>query len=253
MVTRRDIEATCADIVREFSPLQIILFGSYAYGVPTEYSDVDLLVVMPIPKSENRRQALAIRQRIPSRFSMDIIVRSPEEIAYRISHNDWFLKEVTERGEVLYESENNYIKPFKKENSEMNPLTIEWVEKAEGDYSAARQLHLGTDPIYHVICFLAQQCAEKYLKACLQEMNIPIIRTHNLSQLLDLILPTIPDWKVWKADLSKLSDFAVDTRYPAQTPSESDVVHAMQTCEMVRLAVREHLKLPDENDENEIK
>ncbi|MCY4402722.1 MAG: HEPN domain-containing protein [Candidatus Poribacteria bacterium] len=253
MVTRRDIEATCADIVREFSPLQIILFGSYAYGVPTEHSDVDLLVVMPIPKSENRRQALAIREQIPSRFSMDIIVRSPEEIAYRISHNDWFLKEVTERGEVLYESENNYIKPFKKENMEMNPLTIEWVEKAEGDYSVAKENQQGPNPVHHVICFLAQQCAEKYLKACLQEMNIPIIRTHNLSQLLDLILPAIPDWKVWQADLSKLSDFAVDTRYPAQTPSESDVVHAMQTCEMVRLAVREHLKLPDENDENEIK
>ena len=75
-------------------------------------------------------------------------------------------------------------------------------------------------------------------------MNIPIVRTHNLSQLLDLISPTILDWKVWKTDLSKLSDFAVDIRYPAQTPSESDVVHAMQTCEMVRLAVREHLKLP---------
>ena len=106
MITRKDIEAICDDIVREFSPLQIILFGSYAYGVPTEYSDVDLLVVMPIPKSENRRQALAIRDRIPDCFSMDILVRSPEEIAYRLSHNDWFLKEVTERGEVLYEPFN---------------------------------------------------------------------------------------------------------------------------------------------------
>ena len=44
MVTRRDIQATCDDIVREFAPLQVVLFGSYAYGTPTEYSDVDLLV-----------------------------------------------------------------------------------------------------------------------------------------------------------------------------------------------------------------
>ena len=45
MVTQEDIQATCDDIVREFAPLQVILFGSYAYGTPTENSDVDLLVV----------------------------------------------------------------------------------------------------------------------------------------------------------------------------------------------------------------
>ena len=52
MVTREEIQAACDDIVREFAPLQVILFGSYAYGTPTEDSDVDLLVVMDIPKEE---------------------------------------------------------------------------------------------------------------------------------------------------------------------------------------------------------
>ena len=122
MVSRKDIQATCDDIVREFAPLQVILFGSYAYGTPSEYSDVDLLVVMPVEKSETRQQASEIRKRIPRRFSMDLIVRSPEEIAYRITHNDWFLLEVTEKGEVLYESDNFYIKPYKRKNTEMNPL-----------------------------------------------------------------------------------------------------------------------------------
>ena len=56
MVTRQDIQATCDDIVREFAPLQIVLFGSYAYGTPREYSDVDLLVVMPGSKSETRKR-----------------------------------------------------------------------------------------------------------------------------------------------------------------------------------------------------
>ena len=56
MVTREEIQATCDDIVQEFTPLQVILFGSYAYGTPTEDSDVDLLVVMDIPKSEFRNK-----------------------------------------------------------------------------------------------------------------------------------------------------------------------------------------------------
>ncbi len=64
MVTREEIQATCDDIVREFAPLQVILFGSYAYGTPTEDSDVDLLVVMDVPKSEFSRKATEIRQRI---------------------------------------------------------------------------------------------------------------------------------------------------------------------------------------------
>lgn len=104
MVNRRDIEATCQDIVREFHPLKIILFGSYANGTPTEDSDIDLLVVMDIPASKTRREAIEIRQRIPRRFRMDLLVRCPEEIAFRVAHNDWFLREVLEEGQVLYES-----------------------------------------------------------------------------------------------------------------------------------------------------
>ena len=73
MITREDIQATCDDIVREFSPVQVILFGSYTYGTPTEDSDVDLLVIMDIPESDTRRQAVEILQRIPHRFSMDLV------------------------------------------------------------------------------------------------------------------------------------------------------------------------------------
>ncbi len=88
MVTRQDIQATCDDIVHEFAPLQIILFGFHAYGTPSEYSDVDLLVVMAVPKLETRRQEIETQERNPRRFRMDLLVRSPEDIAYRLSYND---------------------------------------------------------------------------------------------------------------------------------------------------------------------
>ena len=200
MVTRQDIQATCDDIVREFAPLQVILFGSYAYGTPREYSDVDLLVVMAIPKSETRRQEREIRERIPRHFRMDLLVHSPEEIVYRLSHNDWFLREITEKGEVLYESANFSLKPIKKEPCAVNPLTLEWVQKAEGDYTVAQQVRQGQHPVHDAICFHAQQCIEKYLKARLQEANIPFPRTHDLKELLEPIVPTIPIWRTWKAE-----------------------------------------------------
>lgn len=245
MVSRKDIQATCDDIVREFAPLQVILFGSYAYGTPSEYSDVDLLVVMPISNSETRDQAVEIRQRIPRRFSMDILVRSPEEIAYRISHNDWFLREVTEKGQVLYESNDFYFKPHKKENTDMNPLTTEWIELAEEDHAIAILIQREQLAMRNGMRFHAQQCAEKYLTAWLQENNIPVPRTHNLEELLDLILPTIPSWHSWKSDLAVLSKHAVDTRYVGQSPTAADAEYAMQICEMVRQGVRTELNLPN--------
>ena len=243
MVTRQDIQATCDDIVREFAPLQVILFGSYAYGIPSEYSDVDLLIVMPGPKSETRRQEIEIQERIPRRFRMDLLVRSSEEIAYRLSYNDWFLREVTEKGEVLYESANFLLKPPKKEQCAMNPLALEWVENAEEDYLGMRQLQQGQHPLYNIVCFHAQQCVEKYLKAWLQERNIPFPRTHDLKELLELVLPAMPIWRVWQPDFTLLSKYAVATRYPGASATADDAEHTARICTEVRQAVREHLKL----------
>ena len=244
MVTREDIQATCDDIVREFAPLQIILFGSYAYGTPKEYSDVDLLVVMPVSKSEARKRELEICERIPHRFRMDVLVRSPEEIAYRLSYNDWFLREITEKGEVLYESPNFLLKPPKKERCAVNPLTLEWVENAEEDYVGMQLLQRGQHPLYNIVCFHAQQCVEKSLKAWLQEANIPFPRTHDLKELLALIVPSLPVWQVWEPDFSLLSSHAVMTRYPGAAATADNAAHAVHICDTVRRAVREHLRLP---------
>ena len=255
MVSRQEIQATCDDIVREFAPLQVILFGSYGYGTPTEDSDVDLLVVMAIPESETRRQAAEIRRRIPDRFPMDLLVRSPEEIAYRLSYNDWFLREITEKGEVLYGTADPLQRAFvrysatcpdalEKEKGVMNPLTVEWIRKAEGDHTIMHQNYHSSNPIPDAICFHAQQCIEKYLKAWLQEANIPFARTHDLERLLNLILPTLPDWGDWHADFSTISEHAVDFRYPGKAATATDAQHAIETCIRVRQAVREQLELP---------
>ncbi len=255
MVTREDIQATCDDIVRGFAPLQVILFGSYAYGTPTEDSDVDLLVVMDIPESETTRQASQIWQRIPYRFSMDLLVRSPKEIAYRVSHNDWFLREILEKGDVLYESSGfsyNIEKPeetLHQEMGAMNPLTLEWARKAERDY-AAIALHQQTeDPDFDIIRFHAQQCIEKYLKAWLQEANIPYPRSHDLLALLGLIVSTVPSWQTWQSDFSVIAPYAVEFRYPGKSATAENAEHATQICTDVRQAVRAELKLPRNESE----
>ncbi|MBM3474693.1 MAG: nucleotidyltransferase domain-containing protein [Armatimonadetes bacterium] len=100
--SREDIERVAREIAEKFGPERIILFGSYAYGNPTDDSDVDMLVVM---ETQERpiEAAVRIRLGIEAHFPMDLLVRTPQELAYRIPLNDWFLKEITEKGEVLYE------------------------------------------------------------------------------------------------------------------------------------------------------
>src|SRR5712691_4743675 len=97
----------------------------------------------------------------------------------------------------------------------MKPLTREWVEKTEGDFATARREgRVRKAPNYDAVCYHAQQCAEKYLKACLQEADMPFGRTHNLPALLDLLLVLDPDLDTLRAHSRALTVFAVDVRYP---------------------------------------
>src|SRR5437870_5029122 len=103
MIRRAQIRKFSDAVAREFRPEKIILFGSYAYGRPSENSDVDLLVIMRFDRKQGRK-SLEIRRRIPASFPMDLIVRTPEFIAQRLAWGDCFTQEILAKGKVLYDS-----------------------------------------------------------------------------------------------------------------------------------------------------
>src|SRR5712692_8297046 len=88
-------------VAERFQPEKIILFGSYAYGRPHADSDVDLLVVMPARNQLD--QAFKIHSTLLPPFPLDIIVRTPKNLEWRLEEGDWFLREVVSKGKVLYE------------------------------------------------------------------------------------------------------------------------------------------------------
>src|SRR5579859_7827 len=88
-------------IAEHFHPDKIILFGSFAYGEPDEGSDVDLLVVMPARNQID--QAVKIRWKLPAPFAMDLLVRTPYTMKWRLYEGDSFLMEIVSKGKVLYE------------------------------------------------------------------------------------------------------------------------------------------------------
>ena len=83
-------------VAERFQPEKIILFGSYAYGTPNEYSDVDMLVIMPCRNAIN--QSIRIGTAFERPFSLDLIVRTPYQIRTRLKPDDcdWFLGEIIE-------------------------------------------------------------------------------------------------------------------------------------------------------------
>lgn len=95
----------------------------------------------------------------------------------------------------------------------MNPLTLEWIDKAEGDFAtASREMRVRKLPNYDAVCFHAQQTAEKYLKAILQENRRPIPKTHSLVELLALIIEFEPVYLMLQPDLNVLEGYAVQYR-----------------------------------------
>jgi len=126
----------------------------------------------------------------------------------------------------------------------MKPITSEWVAKAEGDFAMMeRECQAPDNPNYDGICFHAQQCAEKYLKARLCEAEVTFSKIHDLVALLEQVLDAEPEWETFREDLAYLSDFAVTFRYPGESADAESALDARTRCELFRKAVRKSLEL----------
>jgi HEPN domain-containing protein len=124
----------------------------------------------------------------------------------------------------------------------MNPAVAEWVSKAEGDYlTAGRELRARNSPNYDAVCFHAQQCAEKYLKAVLQANGKRVPKVHNLLELLALILKFDGSYEFLKADLEVLEDYSVRFRYPGDFAEKDQAQVAYAAAGTVRKFGRQKL------------
>ena len=96
------IDDIARQIAENFALEKIILFGSYARRQPRPESDVDLLVIMDTALTETE-QAVQILQNIEYHFGLDLLVRTPENLARRLELGDPFLQEIIAEGRVIYE------------------------------------------------------------------------------------------------------------------------------------------------------
>ena len=119
------------------------------------------------------------------------------------------------------------------------PLTSQawaaaWLQKADHDLETAeRALHAGS-PITDTAAYHCHQAAEKALKAFLASRLKPLVKTHDLMDLLTRCADADVRFADWADRISELSAFGTVLRYPSvdADPTVSDVTHALQTARL---------------------
>lgn len=259
--SRDEIAAVVAAIVRRFRPEQVVLYGSRAYGVPTAESDVDLMVVMDV-QDRLRDHVQAVRAAVreaasppPPWISWDVKVGTPERIRLGLEEGDFFIEEVMLQGITLFgeggvvRSDGGTGERADREGvSHPKQAVLDWVRLAEADHRSAVSLRALPDAPVGVVCFHAQQCAEKYLRALLQDRSVECRRTHDLNELATSAAGAIPALGLLGEDLEPLNAYAVGIRYPDALETDltvSDADDALRVAGKVRAVVRTAIGLDD--------
>ena len=110
-----------------------------------------------MPTRDELDQSVKISLDINYNFPLDLLVRTPENFAWRLAEGDSFLQEIISRGKAC-----------------MKKLTAQWLRKVEGDLRIARKLARSQPPANDFVCFCCQQAAEKFLKSMLVELGLGV-------------------------------------------------------------------------------
>lgn len=126
----------------------------------------------------------------------------------------------------------------------MHELTEAWIRKAERDLgTAVREMAIQEDPNHEAVCLHAHLCVECYLKARLQEMDVPFPETRHLVVLLHLCLDVEPEWEDLKEPLRTLTHYGFRLGDPEAGLGEEEAQASLATAREFRSRARSTLGL----------
>ena len=238
-------------IVREFDPLQIILFGSQARGDADRDSDIDLLVVFA-ELTDKRKTAIDLDRALSDvPVAKDIIVSTPEELERSRTRIGSVLRYAQQEGKTLWKHRNaaahcgmsNKEVTSAMQTTDRLADTARWLRYAEEDLTTAETLLRQPHVPPRQSCWHAHQAAEKALKAALIFGQIDFQRTHDLNLLRDMLPEHWKPLKTALPNLDNLNRWAVQARYPetAQESTETDASTAVKHARAVWTSVSTEL------------
>lgn len=208
LVTRDALEAFSKRVVAQFSPRQVVLFGSMARGEARWDSDADLLVVMPF-EGKPRDTVEALLAAGAADFPLDLHLRRPEEIGPRYRWGDPYIREALDHGELLHgEFDRSTLERPGACTPVRNPVVQEWIERADRHWRMAELLP-DLPPGYLSGLFQVQRCLETYLRAALIAQDIPSRKCRDLLILSNRLAGTIPGWNPDPATMNTLTRAAL--------------------------------------------
>lgn len=122
-------------------------------------------------------------------------------------------------------------------------VVSEWLRKAEADFELADHLLTERATFRNAVVFNSQQAAETYLKALLVSHQVAFPKTHDLEQLLDLVMTVDADLSESLREVIVLTPYGVELRDPGNRPdaTSDEAREAVQLASKVRNAVLKHL------------
>jgi HEPN domain-containing protein/predicted nucleotidyltransferase len=205
------LQSILREIRRVSTPVKVVLFGSRARGDFDAESDYDVLVVLSDEaelKIEREKLESAVAK-LPASVQLLVKRWSEYEAMSGVTVGLW--RNIREEGVVLYERAlPNLIKPLEMKTNQDIAKTL--LEKAKVDSESARILseHLNQ---MEAIGFHCQQAVEKALKAVLAYRDVHFPRTHELGEILKLLVANGIVFDERLNEAVKLNEFAVDMRY----------------------------------------
>jgi HEPN domain-containing protein/predicted nucleotidyltransferase len=214
-------------LVREFHPLKIFLFGSRARGDGREQNDIDLLVVLK--QIDDRRQTRdALQKALPCMpVSVDVFAADANELVRTGDSVGSFVYPVLREGEVVYgvDDRDEHV----------------WLRYGTEDLQTAERMLEGRGFALRWACYLAQQAAEKAIKAALVSAGIRFPFIHDLANVRDLV-PAGTQVAQLEGDLQSLSRWAEAGRYPPEEEAtEEDAREAVALASAIVDAARADL------------
>ena len=193
MISEAQIQAVVARIVEGYQPDRIILFGSYAYGVPHAASDLDLLIVKEETEdvgTRERRAAVAklLRKAEGWQFDFDLVVLNAAETEEKA--HDRFSREYValRQGRHLHgpASRPAAIAPDAPLSQIERKTLGRWLMGAKHDLECAELMNAqGFD--FDAVAKWSQVSAEKLLKARMMVERIIPPPGHDLELLFDAL------------------------------------------------------------------
>lgn len=221
-------------LVRELKPQTVILFGSYAYGVPNEDSDVDLFIVQESnePPSSRTQRISEIAREVLKGSLVQPIVYTREQLEGRLNVGDHFIQEILDRGVLLYG------KSWREERCSIvvedeSAYPAEWLERAERDLRWVAIGFREDDPA--AAGYYLQQALEKFLRAFLVAHGWRLQRIHTLEKLLDDALHDDPSLAEYRSLCVTVTKWYMADRYPRteEPPTDEQARAALETAQVM--------------------